>query len=245
MNRIACIALLAVATIMLSGCHGSRWARQDPLYSKKYDHHTDDPVRTVKQAVDARHVAGRDGNYFSVSGGSSHNVGEVSAGKFLYAPFSKGMVEGRIGLKGLVSLDHDGGAAGGIEMGARIQSPSRLAPFAGISLFAGAGPGDYLEAFTSDAVETDEDAYGAIGISPELWVHYWLTPQWRLTSSISQNYYRFEEAEHSIDYTTVGLSLSFLNIPNYRERRNHVPSKTNCADTISHQEQFEEVRAVF
>lgn len=232
MKQLALVGLIALATATLAGCQGSRWARQDPIYSKKYSRHTDDPVRTIKQSIDARQVAGRDGNYFSTAFGSNPNVGELSVGKFLYLPHLKGMVESRIGLKGLVSLDNDGGGAGGLEAGVRVQSPSRLAPFAGISAFGGLGPSDYLEAFLSTSDQSDDDTQGAIGISPEVGVHYWITPQWRLTTSVSQNYYRFEEADHSIDYTTVGMSLSYLNIPYYREKRRSVQNNTTCTDSI-------------
>lgn len=59
------LVLLALAT---AGCHGSRWAKRDADYAQQYPRHTDNVAKTVKQAIDARHVRGKRGYYIAGTG---------------------------------------------------------------------------------------------------------------------------------------------------------------------------------
>ncbi len=231
MDRTLTRLILLLCIPVIAGCTGSRWAKRDPAYSDKYSHHTDNPVRTVKQAFDARHLAGRSGMYSHVAAGSDPAALDVSAGSFIYGHNSAGMIEGRMGLKGLASIEDSGGLAGGIELGVRAQTPTRLAPFVGTSIFAGYSTdndpdddNDLLRSFDDE----DRESF-AIGIAPEAGAHFWITPEWRLTGSVSHQFVHFDEAESTSDFTTYGLSLSYLWIP-YRPKPKHLP--ITCTEPI-------------
>lgn len=202
------------------GCTGSRWAKRDPEYSQKYPRHTDDPARVVKQAIDARHVAGRGGWFASLDGADSPVAGEVTVGRFFYPEATKGALETRAGLRGLAV--EGGGVAGGVDLGVRLQAPSRLAPYVGVSGFVGAAPADYLDALQdNDSLFPDEEPHDttlAAAISPEAGVHFWLSPAWRLSAGFRHTFADFDGPGHA-DYTTVGLSLAWLDVPGLRSGR--------------------------
>ncbi len=222
--RSTLVVVTLAAAILLTGCTGSRWAKRDPKYARKYSHHTDDPAKVVKQAIDARQVGGRSGWYFGGAGGDNPFAGDLSLGKFLYPEPSAGTLEVRGGVRGL-AVESGGWAAGG-ELGARLQAPTRLAPFVGVSGFLGAAPEDYLNATNETSFPDDEETTTTFagGLSPEIGVHFWLTPAWRLTASATQTYIDFE-GPTSGDYTTVGLTLAYLDVPGLRSPRKK-PSPT-------------------
>lgn len=207
------------------GCAGSRWAKADPKYDRKYHEHTNDPTRVVKQAVDARHVAGRVGSYTQIAGGEDPAAGEMAVGRFRYPKGLAGTVETRGGLRGLIV--ESGGWAAGAELGIRLQAPSRIAPFVGVGGFLGAAPQDYLNEFA-------EEPYGttlAAAVSPEVGVHLWLTPAWRLSASATQTFIDFE-GPASGEYTTVGLTLACLEVPGLRRRTQENQPLSVCTTTI-------------
>jgi hypothetical protein len=62
------LAYASFCAVFLMGCTGSRWAKDDPDYAAKYPTHTDNVAKTVKQAIDARHLRDKGGVYAAVSG---------------------------------------------------------------------------------------------------------------------------------------------------------------------------------
>lgn len=220
---VACLlplTLLMVAT----GCQGSRWAREDPTYAAKYDHHTDNPVKMAKQAIDARHLAGHDGVYTGLAMrdepvGVGAQVGYFSYPD-VYLKNFKGAVETRVGLGGLVT-EGDYGVSGGLDLGLRLQTPTRLAPFVGVGGYAGYVPLAPDDGRDNDGDgfidEDDEDNTSFVGaIYPEAGAHFWLTPQWRLTASAS--HYLTTDSSQS-DFTLYGISLARVRIPSTTIKR--------------------------
>ena len=81
----------------------------------------------------------------------------------------------------------------GLDLGLRLQVPSRLAPFVGAGLFAGSAS-ETIPA-TDDRIDNDDDGFidergeererfkGALAaIYPETGVHFWWTPRLRLSA---------------------------------------------------------------
>lgn len=178
------VVLLAVA----AGCSGSRWAKEDPDYAAKYPRHTDNVAKMAKQAVDARHVAGKGGPYAGMSG-----VGDPFAmggeGGWFHYPTS--YLEWHGGLAGLL-YEGNSSATVGVTGGARVQVPSRVAPFAGIGAYGGATPynlhdGDGIDDDGNGLVDDlgEETNDYVLAIYPEAGVHFWVTPEWRMTASTS------------------------------------------------------------
>lgn len=180
--------LTFVLLLTTLGCTGSRWARDDPDYAAKYDRHTDDVPRMIKQAVDARHLRDKGGVYVSVAGRDEPAAMGAEVGGFYYpSPY----VEGRLGFSGLI-YDGPEPVSGGVLAGARLQSPTRLAPFIGIGGYLGATPNVDLtrdgidndfDGFVDNDEETENEFVGAL--IPEAGCHFWLTPAWRVTGSAS------------------------------------------------------------
>lgn len=209
LRPIACLLLM---TVGVAGCAGSRWAKGDLEYDRKYPVHTGNLGRMAKQSIDARSVtAGRTGWYSAIAASDSPAAGEIAVGAYGYPEDYEGVVETRVGLRGIALADDDGGIAGGLELGGRLQSPTRLAPFHGASFFLGGSSLDW--AFQESGEGTDYDL--AAAFSPEAGLHYWLTPEWRLTASIAHTFIDFDGPGHG-DYTLYGVSLAYLNIPGFR-----------------------------
>jgi len=209
------LLILTALVIASVGCQGSRWARSDPKYADKYDRHTGNLLKMTKQAIDARHVEGRGGVYSSVVMSDDPVVGGAQVGAFAYPPGLDGAVETRGALAVLVA-EGDAPVSIGIDLGARLQSPSRLAPFAGIGAYGGylPSPGDFIDVLSDEPV-LDDDTKFIGAIYPEVGVHYWLTPRWRLTASAS---HYFTTIDPQPDFTVFGLSLARLNIPRPRPK---------------------------
>lgn len=136
---------------------------------------------------------------------------------FIYTSGYSGAVETRAGIAGLVA-GGEGSISGGIDIGLRVRSPSRLALFAGIGGYLGSvsDSGDLTGLLADD----EADAEFAAAAYPELGAHFWLTPQWRLTASASHY-------SSTIDFTTIndgsnftldGISLARLSIPRGRPK---------------------------
>lgn len=215
-TTILCVFCLQV------GCAGigtSKWANDDPVYAEKYasNYSSNDgekAARMLKQAIDARHVDGRSGGYVGFSGADEPTALGAEIGAFTYVDPA---VEVRAGLKGLLGTGADDWFAG-LDLGARVQSPSRLAPFAGVGTFIG-GNGRQVGA-RDDNIDNDDD--GAIdergetrtrgefiaSVYPELGVHYWLTSGLRMTGSAQ---YHVTTDGRDSDFWFIGLSFSWLN----------------------------------
>lgn len=200
------VALLAVA----AGCSGSRWAKEDIDYSQKYPRHTDDVAKVAKQAIDARHVIGKRGAYAGFAGSDEPAGYGAEAGLFVYP---RSWLETRIG-GALLAHEGEHQLSGGGIIGARVQTPSRLAPFAGVNGYLG-----YAGSRSADKDGVDNDSDGVVDefgeyetnfvgtIAPELGVHYWLTSRVRLTGSAD---YRLTSDGRGNDSLFYGLSLAVL-----------------------------------
>jgi hypothetical protein len=202
--------ILLLLLLVATGCMGSRWAKDDPDYAAKYPRHTDDVGRTIKQAIDARHLVRKGGAYASVGGRDEPFAMGGEAGLFRYPnPY----LEGRVGLAGLI-YESDAPVSGGVLAAARLQTPTRLAPFAGIGAYAGMTPD---KSTTNDGVDNDSngqiDEWGesendfVFAVVPEAGCHFWLTPGWRLTGSTS---YYVTGAGRDHDFLMFNVSLACL-----------------------------------
>jgi hypothetical protein len=174
------------------GLTRSRWAMEDAEYAAKYANGADrtDIAGKVKQASDARFIDGSSGWY--LSGGitslseSDHPLASLEAG---YEGYWKSYLTTRLGICGAVN-DDDGYL--GAELGLRVQTPTRLAPFVGTGLFGGFAsqsvPAD------NDGIDNDDDhaideidevqsrISGALaGVYPEMGIHFWWSPRVRFT----------------------------------------------------------------
>lgn len=210
-----------IATIVLSmlsiGCGTSKWAMDDPDYRDKYDRpyvQGEKYTRMAKQIVDARHVAKKTGVFVGVAGADEPFAVGGDIGLFYYP---NSWLEPRISLSGLAGTGQPW-AYGGVTTGLRIQTPTRLAPFAGAGLFAGVGSVPWVRAddddidndddlFIDEPGETKTDTIFMGAAYPEVGLHFWLTPSVRLTSSAS---YYFTTAGRSHDFWFIGSSLAFL-----------------------------------
>ena len=82
---------------------------------------------------------------------------------------------------------------GGIDLGLRLQTPTRVAPFIGVGMFHGTS--DRMVSASEDSIDNDDDGFidensemkstvnGWLStIYPEAGAHLWLDANWRLTS---------------------------------------------------------------
>jgi hypothetical protein len=219
---MASLRLCSLLTLLItSGCAHSRWALSDRDYLAKYGSPAEEKApwnRKLKQAWDARFLEGRTGGYagagagLGVHGQSAIVGGEI--GGFHYVSHS---VESRMGLAGLASTSEQGGFTGG-SLGVRVQTPSRLAPFVGLGGFAGYSEKE--ESATDDGVDNDQDMFVdesdettteinhfLAAVYPEVGVHFWFNPRFRLTASAS---YYMTTGGRNDDTVMLGLNLGFL-----------------------------------
>ncbi|MCA9268315.1 MAG: hypothetical protein KDA41_07580 [Planctomycetales bacterium] len=229
MPYVCALALLAASGCASSGWPlSSKWAMDDPDYAEKYGRpypKGERYRRMAKQIVDARHVAGKPGVY--AGGGFGTHEGDAAAGVELggfYYPDA--WLEARAGLAGMIAVDGDPSqslsqnAFGGINLGVRAQSPTRVAPFVGGGVFAGAS--SYYEPADSDGVDNDDDFFidepgeeretndYFAAVYPEVGVHAWLTSNWRATASAS---YLVTTEGRDHDFWYVGVYLARLMQP--------------------------------
>ena len=164
--------LATAALVSLSGCTGSRWARSDPNYAAKYPVHSSNLLQMAKQASDARHIKGRSGGYVNSTVGDSPSIvnGEIGMTSF---PSSYSEIRG--GLFGALG-HHQTLAVGGVSGSVRLHSPTRLSPFVGIGgQIAG---GEKPEGWFSEEISEPVGYFAGVF---ESGVHYWVTPNTRLT----------------------------------------------------------------
>jgi hypothetical protein len=193
----------------------------DPDYREKYSEPYDDgplekPLRMLKQSVDARHLENKGGSYVGGAYANDPNSGGIEIGVFDY---SSPEVESRISLAALAGTGRENWFLGA-NMGMRLQSPSRLAPFVGVGGFAGVN-WEEVNA-NNDGRDNDDDGsidefnekkteYDALlAVYPEVGIHYWLGTNARLTASAS---YWVTTAGRDDDFWFIGVGLSFLNGP--------------------------------
>ncbi len=189
-------ALLVLVLATTTGCGSllrSRYALDDPVYAAKYEDGAErwDLLGKTKQALDARHTAGLGGWY--ASGGAQVNpdggqplFGAELGGESYVASWltARGALAGYYG-------DSQGYA--GVDVGGRLQAPSRIAPFVGIGSFQGFSRGvrladeDGLDNDDDERIDEKGEKEGYIdgflsAVYPEVGVHTWLNGNWRVTA---------------------------------------------------------------
>jgi hypothetical protein len=185
---------LLVLVTFSCGCSllKSRYAMDDPVYAEKYEKGAErgDLLGKAKQALDARHTEGLGGRYFG--GGAQINprsgspMGGLESGAEGYPA---NWMTGR-GALSLFAGEDD--AYGGLDLGLRLQSPTRVAAFVGVGTFHGASR--KVEDADDDGIDNDDDGwideYGEdkesfdgwlSSIYPEIGTHLWINGRWRLT----------------------------------------------------------------
>ena len=185
LRRLIFLPLLAVAL----GCSGSRWAKEDPDYAAKYPRHTDNVAKMAKQAVDARHVAGKGGPYAGLSGADGPFAIGGEAGWFHYP---RSYSEWHVGAAGL-GYEGSSSLTAGATAGVRVQVPARVAPFVGLGVYGGKTPKifedgpNYIDDDSDEQIDEADELGSDVVLAtyPEAGVHFWLTPEWRLTGSTS------------------------------------------------------------
>ena len=200
------LLLLATTSASFCGCASSKWAMDDPDYAKKYGKpYSEDEIekvgRMAKQLVDARHAEGKGGLYVQGAGQSSPPAAGGEIGAFGYGP---SWLSGRIGLALLGGTDAND-LFTGLNMGVRVQSPSRVSPFGGLGVFAGYSEEEVYDENCGCRDETVDNTFFAI--YPEIGVHFWLTGKTRLTASGS-HFINSEGRDH--DFWFFGLSVAWL-----------------------------------
>ncbi|HMP07358.1 MAG TPA: hypothetical protein PJ982_13485, partial [Lacipirellulaceae bacterium] len=202
--------VLLCAALAATGCSGSRWARDDLDYARKYPQHSDDMLQTTKQAVDARHVHGKHGFYAGFAGREEPRGAGAEAGVFMYP---RSWMETRVG-GAILAHDGDKPLSGGALAGVRVQPPTRLAPFVGLGGYVGWS--GFRDA-SMDGLDNDGDGlvdeWGeydlefVVAVVPEAGVHYWINSRLRLTASAD---YRLASDGRDADALYYGVSLALL-----------------------------------
>jgi hypothetical protein len=209
----------AILLITLSGCSSllrSRYAMDDPVYAQKYARGAarGDLLGKVKQALDARHTGGMGGLYASGGGQVRPGTGDAVYGAELGSEgYLTSWLTGRAALAGYYG-DSEGFAGG--EVGARLQTPSRIAPFVGVGTFQGFSRGveiaddDGLDNDGDDRIDEKGEQNGTIdgflsSIYPEVGVHTWIDGRWRVTTF---GRYLITSWGRSQDDWMVGLQLT-------------------------------------
>lgn len=195
LRRGVCLAIVAT---VCSGCSlRSRYALDDPVYYEKYANGAEkgDLLGKAKQALDARHTEDLSGLYFSGGVQQRQNDDHAIFGGELG---SESYVENWLTLRGSLATyigeSDDGGTEGygGLDLGIRFQTPSRIAPFVGVGIFNGISRG--TESANGDGIDNDDD--GAIdernerrstvdgwltAIYPEVGLHVWANSRVRVS----------------------------------------------------------------
>ena len=208
-SRVSILLMLLLCTG--SGCFklSSKWAMSDPDYAKKYSapYPEDDAAkaqRLTKQMLDARHVAGDSGTYLKGAYSTEPDAGQLELGGFAY-PNSFTELHG-----GLSVLAGEQGLWGfpGLDLGMRIQTPSRIAPFVGAGVF-----GDLSETILVALLDDDDDCgcdesyryvHSFAAVYPEIGIHYWLDGTTRAT--LSAGYY-FNSEGRDEDFWLIGFTI--------------------------------------
>lgn len=183
-------------------------------YQKKYPSNDAEKLgRMIKQAGDARYVSDRGGWYIGGAGTDEPTTAGAEIGAFSYIGSS---VEGRAGLKGMLGTGADDWFAG-LDLGLRVQAPSRLAPFAGIGTYLGGNSrrvlavDDHIDNDDDGSVdergETKGDPNFIASIYPEIGAHFWMNSSTRVTASAQ---YHLTTEGRDADFWFFGLTFAFL-----------------------------------
>jgi len=156
--RMLSLSILAASCL---GCAGlkSRYALDNEVYAEKYavGAEKSDVLGKLKQASDARWVKDQQGTFLG--------------GGVLVSPDTS-------------TSDH---LLVGLDLGARVQVPSRLAPFVGTGGTVGFSAFDLIDTFQEDdgfennAFEDDTDWDAFAAVYPEVGVHFWTNGRYRFT----------------------------------------------------------------
>jgi hypothetical protein len=176
---------------------------EDEDYAAKYGHSYEKKGkwrRMAKQSIDARFVDGKSGLH----------VGAVARGHPFYVGGEIGLfryftsyLSGRISFAGLAS-ESDAHWSKGADVGLRVQSPSRISPYAGVGAFAGS----WEEKVSAPSGFGTIKKSGGIGaVYPEVGAHVWLNGEMRLTAGAR---YYVTSGDRRNDAWVYGLSLAFL-----------------------------------
>jgi hypothetical protein len=205
-------------SLVPAGFLRSRWAMSDPEYATKYAEgapKTDLPKK-IKQAADARFVNDYSGCYFSAGmtsiGDTPSPLGSLELG---YTGYQTSYLSNRVGF--IAAFNDDDFFIGG-ETGVRVQTPTRLAPFLGLGLFAGASstrsPAEHDRMDNDDDGSVDEygetetDFDGALAaIYPEIGLHFWWTPRVRFSGF---GRYMITTEGRAADATYFGASVAIF-----------------------------------
>ncbi|WP_231617466.1 hypothetical protein [Novipirellula aureliae] len=175
-----------------TGLTKSRWAMDDPEYAVKYANGVPktNVFGKIKQASDARFIDNAAGGYFSAGITDFSNAESALASlECGYTGYWKSYLTNRVGL---VLAFSDTDYFLGAETGFRLQTPTRLAPFAGLGLFAGVAnvgaddADEWVDQNNDGAIDfRDEQESGFDGamaaVYPEAGIHFWWTPRIRLS----------------------------------------------------------------
>lgn len=217
--RIVTVCLLACG---LSGCLSSRggfsskWAMDHERYAEKYDqpygpNQAKNLKRMAKQSVDARFLKGDSGLY--VTGGAASGHPFAVGGELGVFSLPSPTTTVRAGLVGLGAEGRPGFLTGGV-FGVQLHSPSRLAPYVGLSGFAGYSNFDAPAAH--DGFDNDNDgridernemakqSSGTAAIVPEVGVQYWINGHRRV--SIGASYYLTTDGRNE-DFVLFGITF--------------------------------------
>lgn len=192
------ITLLLV--IASGGCTSlrSRYALDDPVYAQKYAEGASKKniAGKIKQAIDARHTKYLIG---WLAGGGTQVVPD-EGDRFSSIDLSRAVYQTdwfttRLGLSG---YSGDDTLSLGVDVGARLQTPTRLAPFVGVGGYGGVSLEDAVpliiesafdSTFDSDdsfeSVSTNDSSNTVGGLAlfyPEVGAHFWVDGKIRLST---------------------------------------------------------------
>jgi hypothetical protein len=164
----------------------------DPVYAEMYEVGAErgDLWGKAQQALDARHTQGLGGLYFGGGAQIRPNSGQAMGGAELGGEsYITSWITARGALSGYLGEDE---GYGGLDLGVRLQTPTRVAPLIGVGTFQGGSRGVKIAHW--DGLDNDNDGrideYGEkkstvdgwmSAIYPEVGAHFWVDGNWRLT----------------------------------------------------------------
>ena len=219
---LALLAILHCGCALPTGILKSRWAMDDPEYAEKYCDGAEksDVLGKLKQASDARFQEDATGLF--VSGGYSKRSDDED-GLFAVDVGAEGYFTSYLtGRASLMGMGNGEDWFTGADVGMRLQTPSRLAPFVGVGLFGGfareivPADDDWVDndddGFIDERGEDDKRISGSLAaFYPEVGAHLWWTPRVRLTSY--SRYVMTTEGRDADDWL-FGIGLAIFTNPN-------------------------------
>jgi hypothetical protein len=205
----------------------------DGDYAKKYSRpypQGERYRRMAKQMVDARHVAGKSGGYVGGAMQTDPGAAGVEVGVFRYAE-QMPWLESR-GAASVLWADTAEEVFAGLTLGVRTQTPSRIAPFAGLGGHVSITPYfEYVDADFDNIDNDDDDWIDEPGeqrkefeyfaaIYPEVGVHLWATPRLRITGSAA---YMLTSQGRDSDFWFFGLNIARLRLRSERDWNIELP----------------------